>query len=179
MAKRRRKTDRGERTDKVRWSRTREFDARLEEWAEEAAEAHDLELVDVDLNVHGRPIITIYVDRPEAAPGTGVEVGQCAKVSRYVEAYLDAEEGFPEKYVLEVSSPGIERELTKPKHYHQSVGKRVEVVVREQIDGKNKLVGELVSFEDDTFRLDREDGGTVDVALSNVARAKLSPEITF
>lgn len=145
----------------------------IEGWAHEAAEVHELELYDVVTSSAGGWSVQIFVDRPDAEPGTGVAVEDCARVSRYVEALLDADERVPERYVLEVSSPGVERKLTKPAHYEKAVDRDVELVVREQIDGQNKVVGRLTSFEDDTLTLEM-DGATVNIPLSGVSRAKLT-----
>lgn len=145
----------------------------IESWAHEAAEVHELDLYDVVTSSAGGWSVQIYVDLPDSEPGAGVAVEDCARVSRYVEALLDADERVPERYVLEVSSPGVERKLTKPAHYVKAVGREVEVVVREQIDGQNKVVGRLTSFEDDTLTVEM-DGAQVPIPLSGVSRAKLT-----
>ncbi|WP_158542333.1 ribosome maturation factor RimP [Lujinxingia litoralis] len=145
----------------------------IEGWAEEAAAVHDLELYDVVASSAGGWSVQVFLDRPDAEPGTGVAVEDCARVSRYMEALLDADERVPERYVLEVSSPGVERKLKKPKHFSQAIGSDVVLVVREQIDGQNKVSGRLVAFEDDTLTVEM-DGTPVTIPLDGVSRAKLT-----
>ena len=154
---------------------TPELRQKIEEWALEAADAHGLRLFEVEPTVRGRWIIRVYVERlGEIGQGEGITVDECAEVSRYMEAYLDAEDGVPDNYVLEVSSPGLERPLKKPRHVEQAVGEQVELVVREQIDGKNKVVADLVSFDGDTMEL-RVDGleEPVEIGWEDVAKARL------
>jgi ribosome maturation factor RimP len=154
----------------------------IEAWADEAAQDSDLDLFDVELVVSdGRWIIRVYVDHPGGAQkGEGLQVGECVAVSRYLEAYLDASEAIPERYVLEVSSPGIERELKKPKHLRQSVGEKIQLIVREQVASKNKVIGELLAYEDDTLtvRLEDEDE-PVDIDWANVKEARLKYDFDF
>lgn len=146
----------------------------VDAWCEEAAQANGLMLYDVELLTGGRWIVRIYVDRLAAAPGEGVMIDECAEVSRYVEAIMDADERMPENYVLEVSSPGIERALKKPRHVELSVGSLVEVVVKESIDGQNKVTGKLLSFADDILTIQSAESDSVlTVAWSSVSRARL------
>jgi ribosome maturation factor RimP len=153
---------------------TPELREEILDWGREAADAHGLRLFDVEPTVRGRWIIRVYVERPgEVAEGEGVNVDECAEISRYMEAYLDADDRVPENYVLEVSSPGLERPLKRPEHVAQVVGEQVELVTRVQIDGQNKVVATLTGFEDKTLELDIGDGETVTIDWDDVAKARL------
>jgi ribosome maturation factor RimP len=155
---------------------------KIEGWAEEGAQANDLVLFDLEVVVKGRWIIRAYVDLPgEVEPGEGVGVDQCAKVSRYLEAYLDAATDVPENYVLEVSTPGVERRLRKPKHLRQAVGEKVQLIVRQQVASRNKVIGELVDYEDDTLevRLEDDPDQLVDIDWANVKEARLKHDFDF
>lgn len=153
---------------------TPELLADVEAWCEEAAVANDLMLYDVELLTSGRWIVRIFVDRPGAEPGQGVTIDECAEVSRYVEVIMDADARMPENYVLEVSSPGIERALKKPRHVELSVGGLVEVVVIEPIDGQNKVTGKLLSFADDILTIQSAESDSVlTIAWSAISRARL------
>ncbi len=148
--------------------------AELEAWCEEAALANDLTLYDVELLTGGRWIVRIYVDKPGAEPGKGVTIDECAEVSRYVEAIIDADARMPQDYVLEVSSPGIERALKKPRHVELSIGELIEAVVTEPIDGVNKVTGKLLSFEDDILTIQSAESDSVlTIAWSSISRARL------
>lgn len=186
MARRRKKKrqffDEDKETSKKAVKFSPQVQEQIEAWADEAAQANDLVLFDVELLVKGRWIIRVYVDHAgTTTPGEGVNVDECAGVSRYLEAYLDASEAIPEKYVLEVSSPGIERELKKPRHLQQSVGEKIQLIVRDQIAGKNKLIGELLDYEDGTLTVQLEDaeGEPVDIDWANVKEARLKYDFDF
>ena len=89
------------------------------EWVLES-EVEDLgfELVDARWGGSGRrPVLRIRIDREDSSPENGVTVGDCAKVSRALEARLDEHEALSERYVLEVSSPGVERPLKKARDF--------------------------------------------------------------
>lgn len=167
--KRRREEEKGSAPSKPL---TPEIRQAIEEWALEAVAVHDLELFDVETAPHGRWIIKVFIDRPQAEAGEGISVGECADVSRYIETLLDADERVPEKYVIEVSSPGIERPLKKPRHLDQVVGQDVELVLHEPIHGKNKIIGHLQSHEEGVLTLEIGDE-TLEIDWDQVARAKL------
>lgn len=155
---------------------------RIEEWSEEAARAHDLSLWDVEKVTRKRWIIRVYVERPgDIDAKESVDVDVLAEVSRYLEAYLDAADDVRSDYVLEVSTPGVERKLRKPEHLKAAVGHRVQLVVRQQVEGKNKIVGELQAFEDDTLTVDLEegDGTPVDIDWADVKEAQLKYDFEF
>lgn len=82
-----------------------------------------MELVDVEWAGSGRrPVIRIRVDFPDSVPGQGVTVDDCARVSRELEPWLDAHPELPERYVLEVSSPGVERPLKRRRDFDRFAG---------------------------------------------------------
>ena len=74
-----------------------------------------------------RPLLRLRVDFPDSAPGRGVTVEDCARVSRRLEEWLDEHPALPERYVLEVSSPGVERPLTRLRHFRRFAGEEVRV----------------------------------------------------
>lgn len=166
----------------------------IEGWALEAAEVEELVLYDVDIVPRGAWLIRVFVDRlvPFSAATeqaeeegeedleevqdvrSGVTVEDCVRVSRYMEAYLDADARVPESYSLEVSSPGVERPLKKERHVEQALGRLVQVTVREPIEGQNTFVGKLQSFEDAVLQIhDRDRDEVVSVPWDSVAKAKL------
>jgi ribosome maturation factor RimP len=155
---------------------------KIRAWADEAAAAHDVVLYDVELVVHGRWIIRVFIDLPGPLDlDNSVKAGQCQQVSRYLEAYLDAADEMPDNYVLEVSSPGIERELKNAAHLQRVVGHDVQLVVRKQVNGKNKVIGELAAYEDDVLSVFLEDGPDepVDIRWADVKEARLKYDFDF
>ena len=154
---------------------TPELSEQLDAWADEACKAHDLRLFEVEPAVRGRWIVRVYVERlGEVGEGEGITVDECAEVSRYMEAYMDADERIPENYVLEVSSPGLERPLKKPRHLEGAVGEQVELVTRTQVAGQNKVVAQLVSYDDGVLGLELEElDEPVTIDWEDVAKARL------
>jgi ribosome maturation factor RimP len=86
------------------------------------------ELVDVRKRVsRGRTVLQVRMDRPDSAPGRGVTADDCAAVSRALEAWFDETGKLGERYVLEVSSPGIERPIRFRRHWERYVGRDIRV----------------------------------------------------
>lgn len=126
-----------------------------------------------------RPILRLRVDRRGLSEGEGVTVGDCAKVSRGLERWLDELDGMPARYVLEVSSPGVDRPLTRPEHWRRFLGKKVVVKGRSALAGRTRrLEGELIGFDGqdaDTgrVRLRLEGGDEVEVGQEEIEEAHL------
>lgn len=127
-----------------------------------------------------RPILRIRMDLPDSVPGVrGVTVDQCAEVSRELEPWLDALPEVPERYVLEVSSPGVERPLTKPGDWDRFKGNPV-LVKGEDFPGEkgNRLEGDLLGLEEGEggealVALLLEDGERVLIPLDRIRKAHL------
>lgn len=98
-----------------------------------------------------RPILRVKIDLPDSVPGKGgVTVDQCAKVSRAVEPWLDEHGDIPERYVLEVSSPGIERPLKRKRDWRRFTGQPVLVKGKKLPGGQgSRLEGEILGLEDE------------------------------
>lgn len=125
-----------------------------------------------------RPVLRIRIDREDSVPGQGVTLDDCARVSRELEKWLDANPEMPGRYVLEVSSPGIERPLVRPRDYERFAGRPVAVRVREAVPGYGRRVeGTLVGLEgtgdEARIRVAVGDDEMVDIPRANVQRAHL------
>lgn len=110
----------------------------------------------VDLEVAGsrqRPVVRVFVDRPD-----GIGVDDCARLSRLLETELETAEAVPETYVLEVSSPGIDRPLRERRHYERYIGREIEVRLYAPRDGRRSFVGTLEAVTDAA-------GGTFEIVL--------------
>jgi len=114
-------------------------------------------------------LLRIFIDR---APG-GVTLGDCEAVSRDLGAVLDIEEVVPHSYVLEVSSPGLDRSLTRPDHYRKCRGERVKIKTYQPINGGKIFKGKLAGLEDEVVVLDQDSGETLRIALDNISKASL------
>jgi len=150
----------------------RELEDRLDELG--------FELVEVQwAGSRNRPIIRVRIDRPDTVPGEGgVAVDECATVSRALEPWLDEHEDLPHRYVLEVSSPGVDRPLTKDRDFRRFAGERVAVKGHDILAGRaRRLEGELLGLEEedgDRVVLVRlPDGDEVRIPRTDIAGANL------
>lgn len=105
-------------------------------------EKHNVELVDVEyIKELGNYYLRVYVDKEG-----GITVLDCVDVSRDFEEVLDEKDPIVDAYILEVSSPGLDRPLKKDKDFERSIGKEVEFKLYKAIDGNKEFVGTLISF---------------------------------
>jgi ribosome maturation factor RimP len=153
----------------------------IEEALESRVEALGMELVELEWGGHpGRPILRVRVDFPGSDVRSGVTVEDCARVSRDLEGWLDEHPALPERYVLEVSSPGVERPLRRRRDFDRFVGE--EVRVRRRAAGATgspggwvRAVLEEVQGEGEAFtlRLRGKGGAEILVPAEEVLAAKL------
>ena len=103
-----------------------------------------IELVDVEyFSEGGRWILRIYVERQG-----GITLNDCARVSREIADLIDVKDLFSQPYILEVSSPGLNRPLKKEKDFVEAIGKNVKIRMAAPLDGRRNFKGNLQSFED-------------------------------
>ena len=142
-------------------------------------EAMGLEVVELEQAGNAaRPILRLYIDRPDSVPGPGqpgVSLEDCAKVSRALEPMLDAREDLSDRYLLEVSSPGVERPLVRPRDYTRFAGLDVALRGKSVLAGRaRRLEGTLIGLRDDELvGLKLSDGEEVEIPLSEIDRANL------
>ncbi len=134
----------------------------------DVVEVDGVELVHVEYQPEGSPsMLRIYIDRPG-----GVGLQDCERVSRQASALLD-EEGFSlRRYVLEVSSPGIERPLFKEADYRRFVGKEIRLITTETIEDRRKFTGLIRTFSEGILKLEF-DGETYQIPFSKIRKANL------
>ena len=149
--------------------------SRLFALVEPIVERAGAELVDLEVaGSHGRPVVRAYVDTPQ-----GITLDECARLSRLVEAELERSGAVPERYVLEVSSPGIDRPLTRREHFERYVGRTIDARLYAKRDGRKNYVGTLERVEDgeEGFRIVVRDAvERWTFAQSEIARARLHVE---
>jgi ribosome maturation factor RimP len=152
---------------------------------ERVAASHGLEVVEVELRGGGKArMLRIFIDKP-----SGVTHEDCANVSREVSTILDVEDAVGSgPYVLEVSSPGLDRKLFRPTDFERFQGSRVKLTTRMPVNGNRHFEGRLEHFEAGRLTLDltaarrkhRSAEGAaqkLEVELANVEKANLVPEI--
>jgi len=132
-----------------------------------------LEVVDVQLlGGGGTRVLRIFIDKPE-----GVTHADCEHISQNVGTILDVEDIIPGgRYTLEVSSPGVERKLSRPREFERFVGHKVKVVLRQPIENQKHWVGALQSFAEGIITLELSPGKSVQFPLELVEKANLKFE---
>lgn len=105
----------------------------------------------------------------------GVGLGDCEKVSREMAALLDVEDPIEKAYQLEVSSPGLDRPLTKVEHYQRFTGEKARVQTLVPINGRKKFVGVILGIEQRAL-LFKQDAETVRIPLADIEKARLMPD---
>lgn len=127
------------------------------------------ELVRVSLAGSTRKVLQIMA---EPTDGRVMSVEDCARVSRAISAILDVEDPISGAYSLEVSSPGIDRPLTRPKDYDRYAGHEAKIETHEPVDGRKRFKGVLKGLAGEAVKLESE-GETVSLPLKEIAKAKL------
>lgn len=158
---------------------------RVREIAERVAASRGLEVVEVELRGGGNSrMLRIFIDKPG-----GVTHEDCADLSREVGTILDVEDVVPGgSYVLEVSSPGLDRKLVRPGDFARFAGSRVKLTTRQPVNGNRYFQGKLESFTEGriTLQLGGEAkrsrfgdgaGQKLEIELANIEKANLVPEI--
>ena len=123
----------------------KEIETLITEMLEPLLADTDMELVDVEYVREKDWYLRIYIDKPG-----GVEIDDCQFVSEKLTEVLDAKDPIPDKYNLEVSSPGIDRPLKKDSDFEAAYGTKVDIEFKEPWEGMDVLVGELVSHDAET-----------------------------
>ena len=143
----------------------------IEELVTPITEENRLELVDVEYKKEGKNwFLRIFIDKEG-----GVTVDDCTRVSREIEDLIDVEEAVPSSYVLEVSSPGLNRPLKKEKDFLRFKGKRAHVTTYTPIHEQKNFKGTIRDFQEDILFLDI-DSQSVEIPKNQIAKAKLEIE---
>ena len=157
--------------------------------AERVAGSLGLEIVEIEMRGGGKSrMLRIFIDKPP-----GVTHEDCANLSREVSTILDVEDAVSGSYVLEVSSPGLDRKLFRPADFVRFQGSRVKLTTRTPVNGNRHFEGRLEHFESGRLTLDltearrkhrpKQHAGEapaphkLEVELANVEKANLVPEI--
>jgi ribosome maturation factor RimP len=146
-----------------------QIEERIEEIIAESVAALGHDIVRVLVTGQQRKVLQIMVERRD---GGTVTLDDCTAVSRTVSTLLDVDDPIPGAYTLEVSSPGIDRPLTRPADYDRFAGFDARVEMNAPIDGRRRFQGRLLGRAGESVRLE-VDGAEVLLPLNEVRRAKL------
>lgn len=144
------------------------IDRRLAEIVGPVIEDMGFELVRIRLQGGNTPLLQIMADKPDG----GIEVDDCADISTAVSAVMDVEDPIVEAYTLEVSSPGIDRPLTRLKDFENFEGYEAKVETSELIDGRRRFKGTLAGIEEDEVLITISEG-TIGLKFDWLSDAKL------
>ena len=137
---------------------------------EAAVQGLGYELVGIEYHPQGRrSLLRVYIDTP-----AGVNVDDCERASRQISSALDVDDPIPGQYMLEVSSPGLDRPLFTAEHFQRFSGNRVKLRVSPPLDGRRNFSGVLVGMRDDAVVVVQDDE-EVEVPLQHIEQARLVP----
>lgn len=146
--------------------------ARVREIAERVGRSEGIEIVDVEMTGGRNRVLRIYIDKP-----SGISHADCERISVEVGTILDVEDVVPGgRYVLEVSSPGIERKLAKPGDFERFLGRKARIVLREPLQQRRRWEGVLAGFAEGIITLEPAPGQKICIPLEQVEKANLKFE---
>ena len=151
---------------------------KIKDIAERVASSLGMELVDLEYKREGRQmVLRFFIDK-----NGGITLDDCADVSRELSAVLDVEDLVPDKYVLEVSSPGLNRPLKTESDYVRYMGKLVKIKTYEMLQDeagnrRKTFLGELTGFTDGLITVRLREGQKAEIPLEKVAKANLEFEL--
>ncbi len=139
------------------------IETEVERIVEELIDGSPLELVAVDYVKERDWYLRVFIDKEG-----GIEIDDCQELSGRLEEILDAEDLIKTSYILEVSSPGLDRELKKPKDFQREQGRMVDVSLFAPLDGEKVITGELRAYDGENVTVDERV-----VPMSKVAKVNL------
>jgi len=147
-----------------------EYEQKTEQLLEPIIKKYNFELVDVEYVKEGSNwYLRAFIDKEG-----GITVDDCEVVSRQLSDLLDEKDFIPDAYILEVSSPGLGRQLKKEKDFARSIGKEVDIKLYKAINKQKEFTGFLVAYDEEKFTIEFEDESTMDIPRSNVALIRLA-----
>lgn len=142
---------------------------RLEELIDTELAMIGYELVKLETSFAARrKILRIFIDRMDRA----VTIDDCVEVTKIISLVLDGEDVVPGPYTLEVSSPGVDRPLTKPKHFSRFIGSVAKIEYQDEKEDKVKVTGKIVDADDAAVTLDI-DGEKKSIGYGSIIKANL------
>ncbi len=151
------------------------LERRIAELAETTAASMGMEIVLVEIKGEGgHSIVRVFIDQPG-----GVTLDDCEQYSRRLSVSLDVEDWIPFHYVLEVSSPGVNRPLVKEADFVRFRGRNARIRTRSPIAGQRNFRGRILGVTEGRLDLELEPGKEVGIALSDIEKANLMAELSM
>lgn len=150
---------------------------RIAQVAERAAIENELELVNVEVVGNERQLtVRVFIDKQDNSGAVTHE--DCSKISSYLGTILDVEDFIPTAYTLEVSSPGIERELFKIKDYQRFIGQNAKLKTRQPINNQRNFRGRITGVDNEIIIFEDKTSGQVSIPFNIIAKANLEVDLT-
>lgn len=148
-----------------------EIKDRIWKLAREVADMEDLDLVDVELYRGKKVVLRIFIDKEG-----GVTIEDCERMSRALEALLDVEDPIKESYILEVSSPGLDRPLKGRHDFIRNMGRLAKIITKEKVENQNFFIGRIEGVDEDgiTINTGKKE---IFIRYDNISKANLEVEI--
>ncbi len=145
---------------------------KIKELADSIAAQHAVEIVDIELaGSSGKPLIRIFIDKEN-----GVTLDECGKFSRALSALFDVEDPVPTAYILEVSSPGLDRPLKSLRDFERSIGKLVRIITSVKIEQQNIFTGRITGVGGGNITLSVNDK-EIEIPFDQISKARLEIEL--
>lgn len=147
-----------------------EYEVKTEGLVMPLIEENNFELVDVEYVREGSNwFLRVYIDKEG-----GITVDDCELISRGLSDLLDVNDFIPDAYILEVSSPGLGRQLKKDKDFKRSIGEVIEIKLYKAMNKQKEFEGVLTAFDESTLTVETEDGEEVKFNRSDIAMVRLA-----
>lgn len=147
-----------------------EYELKTEQLIMPLIEKNNFELVDVEyVKEFSNWYLRVYIDKEG-----GMDLDGCEIISRGLSDLLDKNDFIPDAYILEVSSPGLGRQLKKDKDFNRSIGEVVEVKLYKAVNKQKEFEGVLAAFDGENVTIELENGETLEVKKSEIAIIKLA-----
>jgi len=147
-----------------------EYEQKTEKLLDPIIQKNNFELVDVEyVKEGGNWYLRVYIDKEG-----GITVDDCEAVSRELSDLLDQHDFIPEAYILEVSSPGLGRQLKKEKDFARNINREVEIKLYKPINKQKEIVGFLAGYDEEKFTIRLEDESMIDIPRANTALIRLA-----
>ena len=145
----------------------------VEETLKDLLEENQLEFYNSEFVKEGKDwFLRVYIDKKEKGAYVGTE--ECELVSRYLSKILDEEDLIEQNYYLEVSSPGMDRQLIKPEHFEKFKGEVVDIKLYKGFEGSKNYQGELVGLVDGVVTIKDENDRELSFSQDEIAKVNLA-----
>lgn len=146
------------------------YEKKTEKLLESLLTANRFELYDVEYVKEGSNwYLRVYIDKEG-----GITVDDCVLVSRALSELLDKEDFIPDAYILEVSSPGLGRQLKKDNHFDRSIGEEVEVKLYKPLNKQKEWVGTLIGYNAEVLIIETDDQSQMEILRNDIAMVRLT-----